>query len=287
MVSVFIIKKSLKGDNLDNGISNKIEENAAWNKVLLARNINRLRSLDIITSIFKDFIELHGDRKVEDDKSMVCGVALLDDCPVTIISQQKGRGQTDMEYRQYGMNKPSGYRKALRLMKQAEKFKRPIICFIDTPGAYPGVSAEKNGQAEAIASNLCEMFNIEVPIISIIIGEGGSGGALAISVANKIIMLENAIFSVVSPEGCASILFKDSKKAPYVAESLRLTANDLKELNIIDEIISEEGGNGQIIKRIKESIVAEIRRSIHLSGEKLREERFKKYRMIGGNIQFN
>lgn len=263
------------------------KENIAWVKVLTARNVNRLRSLDIINGICDSFIELHGDRKLEDDKSMVCGIGLIDDQPVTIISQQKGKGQADMEYRRFGMNMPSGYRKALRLMKQAEKFNRPVICLIDTPGAYPGVSAEENGQAEAIANNLCEMFNLKVPIISIIIGEGGSGGALAICVANKIIMLENAIFSVVSPEGCASILFKDARKAPFVACSLKLTADDLKEFNIIDEIISEDGGDEQIIKRIKDSIIHEILRCMKLSEDELREERFKKFRKIGSNIQFS
>lgn len=264
----------------------KKEFNEAWNKVLLARKISRFRSLDVIENIFDSFIELHGDRGIGDDKSLVGGIALLDNEPVTIISQQKGNNQSEMEYRQYGMTKPEGYRKSLRLMRQAEKFKRPIICFIDTPGAFPGVSAEEHGQAEAIARNLYEMANFTVPIVSIIIGEGGSGGALALGVANKVIMLENAIYSVVSPEGCASILFKDSRKAPNIANSLKLTAYDLKKNGVVDMTISEEGKIEDIYYRIKESIINELLFYRKLSGEEIRNERIKKFRSIGEEITF-
>lgn len=262
------------------------EINNAWNKVLMARKITRFRSLDIINYIFNSFIELHGDRGIGDDKSIIGGIALLDQQAVTIIGQQKGNSQSEMEYRQYGMTKPEGYRKSLRLMRQAEKFNRPIICFIDTPGAFPGVSAEENGQAESIARNLYEMANIKVPIISIIIGEGGSGGALALGVANKVIMLENAIYSVVSPEGCASILCKDSKKAPLVAENLKVTAKDLRSYGIIDEIISEEGTEKKIFNRIKQSIERELFRCSQLDGDELRQERIARYRNIGSEIVF-
>lgn len=258
----------------------------AWSKVLLARKITRFRSLDIISHIFDSFIEFHGDRGIGDDKSIIGGIGLLNDQAVTIIGQQKGNTISEMEYRQYGMTKPEGYRKSLRLMKQAEKFKRPIICFIDTPGAFPGVSAEENGQAEAIARNLYEMANYTVPIISVIIGEGGSGGALALGVANRVIMLENAIYSVVSPEGCASILRKDSRRAPEIAGDLKVTAKDLKNYGIIDEIISEEGIENSLFYRIKQSIEQELFRCSHLDGYELRKERITRYRNIGNEIVF-
>ncbi len=260
------------------------ESSNAWNNVLLARKITRFRSLDIINNIFNSFIQLHGDRGIGDDKSIVGGIALLNHQAVTIIGQQKGNTPSEMNYRQYGMTKPEGYRKSLRLMRQAEKFKRPIICFIDTPGAFPGVSAEENGQAEAIARNLYEMANFTVPILAIIIGEGGSGGALALGVANRVIMLENAIYSVVSPEGCASILCKDSRKAPDIAGNLKVTASDLLKFKIIDEIISEEGTEEIIFYRIKQSIEQELLRCSHLDGEELKKERISKYRNIGSDV---
>lgn len=266
-------------------IETKVND-VAWERVLMARKMSRFRSLDIINNIFDSFVELHGDRGIGDDKSLVCGIALLEDQPVTIIGQQKGNNQQEMEYRQYGMTKPEGYRKALRMMRQAEKFRRPIICFIDTPGAYPGVSAEEHGQAEAIARNLYEMSNFTVPIISIIVGEGGSGGALALTVANTVIMLENAIYSVVSPEGCASILCKDSRKAPEVADNLKLTADDLKSYGIIDRIISEEGEIGDLYCRLKENIITELFKYKQLSGEEIRNDRKVKFRSIGQNIEF-
>ena len=269
---------------------NSVEEignSNAWSKVLLARKITRFRSLDIINHVFDSFVELHGDRRIGDDKSIVGGIGLLNHQAVTIIGQQKGNTQSEMVYRQYGMTKPEGYRKSLRLMRQAEKFRRPIICFIDTPGAFPGVSAEENGQAEAIARNLYEMANYTVPILSIIVGEGGSGGALALGVANKVIMLENAIYSVVSPEGCASILCKDSRKAPNIAGDLKVTAGDLKTFRIIDEIISEDGTENVIFAKIKKSIEQELLRCCQLDGNELRKERIEKYRNIGSEIIFS
>lgn len=266
------------GDDSNYMSNEKRKDNSAWSKVLLVRNNNRFRSLEIIDAIFESFIELHGDRGIEDDKSMVCGIAMLDKIAVTVVSQQKGNSQSEMKYRQYGMTKPSGYRKAIRLMKQAEKFGRPIICIIDTPGAFPGISAENRGQAEAIAKNLYEMSNLKVPIISIVIGEGGSGGALALGVANKIIMLENSIFSVITPEGCASILWKDAKMAQKVAEYLKLTAQDLYSFGIIDYIISEEGSLEMICCRIRECILEFLKECSNQTGEELKQNRQLKYR---------
>lgn len=276
-----------EGVTVNNSSVEEVENRNSWGKVLLARKITRFRSLDIITHVFDSFIELHGDRGIGDDKSIVGGIGLLNHQAVTIIGQQKGNTISEMEYRQYGMTKPEGYRKSLRLMKQAEKFKRPIICFIDTPGAFPGVSAEENGQAEAIAKNLYEMANYTVPVISVIIGEGGSGGALALGVANRVIMLENAIYSVVSPEGCASILCKDSRKAPDMAGDLKVTAKDLKKYGIIDEIISEEGTEDKIFYRIQQSIEQELLRCSQLAGTELKKERISKYRSIGNEIIFS
>lgn len=272
---------------MKNSSVEEIGNSNAWSKVLLARKITRFRSLDIINYVFDSFIELHGDRGIGDDKSIVGGIGLLNHQAVTIIGQQKGNTPSEMEYRQYGMTKPEGYRKSLRLMRQAEKFQRPIICFIDTPGAFPGVSAEENGQAEAIARNLYEMANYTVPIISVIVGEGGSGGALALGVANRVIMMENAIYSVVSPEGCASILCKDSRKAPDIAGNLKVTAGDLKNHRIIDEIISEEGTEEVIFGKTKQSIEQELLRCSQLEGNELREERIAKYRNIGSEIIFS
>lgn len=211
----------------------------AMDKVGLARKSDRPKSLDYINLIFDDFIELHGDRCYSDDKSIVAGIAKINDIPVTVIGQQKGKTTSENIERNFGMTNPDGYRKALRLMKQAEKFGRPIITFIDTPGAYPGIGAEERGQGEAIARNLMEMSRLEVPVICIVIGEGSSGGALALGVGDRIVMLENAVYSILSPEGFASILYKDASKASEAAEKMKITAQDLKEMNIIDKIISE------------------------------------------------
>jgi acetyl-CoA carboxylase carboxyl transferase alpha subunit len=269
---------------MNNSHVKKMGNSSAWSKILLARKINRYRSLDIINYVFDFFMELHGDRGIGDDKSVVGGIGLLNQQAVTVIGQQKGNTQSEMEYRNYGMTGPEGYRKSLRLMRQAEKFKRPIICFIDTPGAFPGVSAEEHGQAEAIARNLYEMADFTVPILSIIIGEGGSGGALALGVANRVMMLENAVYSVVSPEGCASILCKDSRKAPDMANNLKMIAADLKNYGIIDEIISETGAKEVIFDRIKQSIQKELLRCSQLDGYELKRERIAKYRNIGNEM---
>lgn len=208
-----------------------------WDKVNLARHSGRPTTLEYIERIFEDFVELHGDRSFKDDFAIVGGIASIEGTPVTVIGHQKGRDTKENIKRNFGMPHPEGYRKALRLMKQAEKFRRPIICFIDTPGAFCGIGAEERGQGEAIAKNLMEMARLKTPIISIIIGEGGSGGALALGVGDKIYMLEHSIYSVLSPEGFAAILWKDSTKAKEAAEVMKITAQDLKSFNIIDGII--------------------------------------------------
>ena len=257
----------------------------AWDKVTLAREQGRPKALDYINNIFKEFVELHGDRYFGDDKSIVGGIALLEKIPVTVIGAQKGKNVRENMERNFGMPNPEGYRKALRLMKQAEKFKRPIITFIDTPGAYPGMGAEERGQGEAIAKNLMEMSKLKVPIICIVIGEGSSGGALAIGVGDKIVMLENAVYSILSPEGFASILYKDSSKAKEAAENMKLTAKDLKKLGIIDKIIEEPENGAQndfetICKNIKEYLLREIKRLEKLTERELVEKRYKKFRVM-------
>ena len=252
-----------------------------WKKVLAIRNGNRFKSLEILSGIVDSVFELHGDRYFGDDKAIVGGLADLKRTALTVIAQNKGINSKEQIERQYGMPLPEGYRVALRLMKQAVKFNRPIVCIIDTPGAYPGVEAEKRGQAESIARNLFEMSRLKVPVISVIIGEGGSGGALALGVANKIIMCENAIFSVVSPEGCASILWRDSKLAPKAAESLKLTANDLYKLEVVDEIISEENGVSEICSRLRQSMETYFEECKGKSVDTIQRERFDKFRNMG------
>jgi acetyl-CoA carboxylase carboxyl transferase subunit alpha len=218
---------------------------SAFERVKLARHLERPYTLDFIERLFEDFVELKGDRRYADDPAIVCGFALYHGAPVAVIGQQKGRDAKQRRYRNFGMTKPEGYRKALRLMQLAEKFNRPVLTFIDTQGAYPGIDAEERGQAEAIARNLFEMSRLRVPIISTVIGEGGSGGALAIGVADVVLMLENAVYSVITPEGCAAILWKDSAEAPRAAECLKLTAVDLSRAGIIDAVVPEPHGGAQ------------------------------------------
>jgi len=261
-----------------------------WQKVQLARHPRRPYSLDYSHLLFTDFLELHGDRRFADDLAIVGGFAFFNGDPVVVIGQQKGRTTQENIERNFGMPHPEGYRKALRLMKLAEKFNRPVFTFIDTPGAYPGIGAEERGQAEAIAENLKEMSQLAVPIIVIVIGEGGSGGALAISLGDRILMLENAIYSVISPEGCAAILFRDASKAPEAAEFLKLTANDLYKLGIIDEIIPEPlGGAHRDYVATAENISKCLKQ--HLSQLKtipkkdLVELRYQKFRKIGHFVE--
>lgn len=257
-----------------------------WDKVTLSRHGERPTTLDYIECIFEGFIEFHGDRRFCDDSSIVGGIALLEDKAVTVIGHQKGRNTKENIKRNFGMAHPEGYRKALRLMKQAEKFKRPIICFIDTPGAFCGLGAEERGQGEAIALNLMEMSRLKTPILSIIIGEGGSGGALALSVGDKIYMLEHSIYSILSPEGFAAILWKDSTKAKQAAEVMKITAEDLKKYKIIDDIIKEPlGGAHKDIKQMSSSIKEMIIKGLkELQSQKINsllEKRYLKFRKIG------
>jgi len=241
---------------LRNDLSNKL---TPWDRVMLARLNERPTSLDYIEMIFDEFIEFHGDRLYGDDPAIVGGIATLDGIPVTVIGEQKGRNTKENLYRNFGMPHPEGYRKALRLMKQAEKFKRPIITFVDTPGAYCGIGAEERGQAEAIARNLMEMSTIDTLKIAIVIGEGSSGGALAISIADEIWMLENAVYSILSPEGFASILWKDASRAKEAADVMKMTAYDLKELGIINRIIKEPAGGAH---KAPQMVAEEIKRNL-------------------------
>jgi len=217
----------------------------AFERVQLARHPERPYTLDFIERLFEDFTEIHGDRRYADDPAIVCGFARFHGMPALVVGHQKGRDTRQRQFRNFGMPKPEGYRKAIRAMKLAEKFERPIFCFIDTPGAYPGIDAEERGQAEAIAYNLREMAKLVVPVIVTVVGEGGSGGALAIGVGDQVLMLENAIYSVISPEGCAAILWKDSSQAARAAEELRLTAPDLKREGIVDQVVAEPPGGAQ------------------------------------------
>lgn len=258
----------------------------AYEKVKIARHPERPYTLDFIERLFPDFLELRGDRRYADDPAMVCGVATFQDLPVVIVGQQKGRDTKQRRYRNFGMPKPEGYRKAIRLMHLAEKFGHPIVCFIDTPGAYPGIDAEERGQAEAIANNLIQMARLSVPIIITIIGEGGSGGALAIGVGDSVLMLENAIYSVISPEGCAAILWKDSTKSMRAAESLRLTAEDLLKLKIVDEVVEEPGGGAhesfdEAARLLEKSLARRLEHSLSLNPHERLARRYRRIRSLG------
>ena len=261
-----------------------------WDRVQVARHPERPTTLEYIALIFDDFIELHGDRTYGDDEAIVGGIASLNGQPITIIGHQRGKTTKENIRRNFGMPHPEGYRKALRLMKQAEKFGRPVICFIDTKGAYPGKAAEERGQSEAIARNLFEMAGLKIPLISIVIGEGGSGGALALGVANKILMLENSTYSVISPEGAASILWKDAALAKQAAEAMKITAPDLKEMGVIDEIISEiAGGAHRNIEKqaaiMKESLENTLSVLNNMSAEELVLDRYEKFKSIGKFVE--
>ena len=251
-----------------------------YERVKLARDSMRPTGLDYIRNIFKGFIEFHGDRRFADDPAIVGGIARLDGSPVTVIAIEKGHTAKERAQRNFGAPNPEGYRKALRLMKQAEKFGRPVICFIDTSGAYCGIGAEERGQGQAIAENLMEMTTLCVPVISILIGEGGSGGALALAVADRVWMLQNSVYSVISPEGCASILWKDSSFAPTAAANLKLTAEDAKALGVIERILSEKDmGKKEFYDRIRSLLTEEI---TGLSKDPdLITKRYDRFRRIG------
>ena len=265
-----------------NALTKKIFSSLSdWQISQLARHPNRLYTLDYLETVFDEFTELHGDRAYADDYAIIGGIAKLDDTPVMFIGQQKGRSTQEKIKHNFGMPRPEGYRKALRLMKMAEKFSLPIITFIDTPGAYPGIGAEERGQSEAIAKNLFEMSTLNTPIISVVIGEGGSGGALAIGVADKILMFEYSIYSVISPEGCASILYKDAAKANVAAESLKLTSTHLKKEGLIDDIIEEPLGGvhrdpDAAKQLLKEALIHQLKIVNAMSSEQLLQARADK-----------
>lgn len=257
-----------------------------WEKVQIARHKDRPTGKYYIDNIFKDFIEFHGDRLFGDDKAVIGGIASFEDISVTVIAITKGENTNENIERNFGMPNPEGYRKALRLMKQAEKFKRPVICFIDTPGAFCGVGAEERGQGSAIANNLFELSKLKTPIISVVIGEGGSGGALALTVADKILMLENAIYSILSPEGFASILWKDSKRVKEAANVMKITAQDLNEFGIIDKVVKEPRGGAhknpqKQISFIKKELEISINEIKNMKIDDIINNRYDKFRKIG------
>lgn len=282
-LSAEIEKLEVRLEKLEKDIYEHIKP---WDRVQIARHPNRPTTLDYIANVFDDFFECHGDRAFGDDEAIVGGVAKFRGLPITIIGHQRGKDTKENIRRNFGMPHPEGNRKALRLMKQADKFNRPIICFIDTKGAYPGKAVEERGQSEAIARNLFEMAGLKVPVICIVIGEGGSGGALALGVGNRIYMLENSTYSVISPEGAAAILWKDSAYAKQAAESMKITAPDLKELGIIDDIIPEiKGGAHKDVKKQAEEIDSILKKALKellmLSEEELIEDRYNRFRTIG------
>jgi acetyl-CoA carboxylase carboxyl transferase subunit alpha len=257
-----------------------------WQRSQISRHLNRPHTLDYINSLFTDFTELYGDKKYKDDPAIVVGFARYEEISLAVVGHQKGKDVREMGLRNFGMAHPEGYRKAMRIMDLANRWGKPIITFIDTPGAFPGIGAEERGQAEAIASSIYFMFSMDVPIITIIIGEGGSGGALAIGVGDRILMLENATYSVISPEGCAAILWRDGSKGPLAAEALKPTSYDLLKLNVIDEIIKEPFGGAhrnweQTFFNTKNSLIKHLKELIKIHPEELKQERYEKFRKMG------
>lgn len=263
-----------------------VEQKSAFERVQLARHPDRPYTLDFVERLFEEFVEFHGDRRFADDPAIVCGSARFHGLPIVVVGHQKGRDTKQRSYRNFGMPKPEGYRKALRVMQLAEKFGRPIFTMIDTPGAYPGIDAEERGQAEAIAFNLREMAKFTVPVIVTVIGEGGSGGALAIGVGDQVMMLENSIYSVISPEGCAAILWKDAKQADRAAEGLRLTAQELLEQNIVDQIIPEPPGGAhtdydQAARHLDAALTERLAEAVSCTQSERLTRRYNKLRQFG------
>lgn len=278
-----IIRLQKRSDELTASIFSSL---STWQYSQVARHPQRPYTLDYIERIFSDFEELHGDRSFADDPALVCGIGRLEGVPVAIIGHQKGRDTNDRIYRNYGMARPEGYRKALRIMKLAERFKLPVLTFIDTPGAYPGIGAEERGQSEAIARNLITMATLKTPIIATVIGEGGSGGALAIGVADKLFMMEYGTYSVISPEGCASILWKNADKAEEAAEAMRITAKNLQELGLVDEIIGEPLGAAhrdydKTAEMLKNSLVSAVNELVSNDIDDLVDTRQARIRQYG------
>jgi acetyl-CoA carboxylase carboxyl transferase subunit alpha len=261
-------------------------QNLAWQRVLLARHPKRPHTLDYVERLFTDFHEIHGDRLFADDPAIVCGMGFFEGRPVMVVGEQKGRDTKQKLHRNFGMPKPEGYRKAMRVMQIAAKFGRPVITFLDTPGAYPGIDAEERGQAEAIARNLREMSRLSTPVVAICIGEGGSGGALALGVGNRVFMMENAVYSVISPESCAAIIWRDSSKAELAAAALRLTAEDLLGLGLIDGVIPEPSGGAHenqdgAAELVRATLGAALEELGRLSERELVEQRYMKFRRMG------
>jgi acetyl-CoA carboxylase carboxyl transferase subunit alpha len=278
-----ILKLQKKSDQLLAEIYSRL---SPWQKVQISRHLSRPYTLDYIEAMLTDFTEMHGDRGFADDPAIVCGMAKLDGMPVVIIGHQKGRTLKERVYRNFGQPNPEGYRKALRLMRFAEKFKKPIITFIDTQGAYPGIGAEERGQGESIARNLYVMSLLKVPIVAVVIGEGGSGGALALGVADRVLMLEHATYSVISPEGCAAILWNNGAKASEAAELLKITAQDLFHMKVIDEVVEEPiGGAHRDARRaaelLKEAITRNLSEIKNISSDELVKLRYEKFRKLG------
>ncbi|HEY3839402.1 MAG TPA: acetyl-CoA carboxylase carboxyltransferase subunit alpha [Bryobacteraceae bacterium] len=262
------------------------ETNQAWARVQCARHPKRPHALDYVQKLLTGFQEIHGDRVFGDDPAIVCGMGMLDTIPIMVIAEQKGRDTKQKVIRNFGMPKPEGYRKAIRVMQLAAKFNRPIVTLLDTPGAYPGIDAEERGQAEAIARNLREMARLAVPVICVCIGEGGSGGALALGVGNQVLMLENAVYSVISPESCAAIIWRDSTKAELAAAALRMTAEDLKELGLIDGIVPEPSGGAHenpdvAAQNLRTALLASLGELVKLSSDELVQQRYAKFRKMG------
>jgi len=278
--------KDKKSDEAPESTDSQELTKTAFDRVLLARHADRPYTLDFVERLFEDFVELHGDKRFAEDPAIVCGLARFHGLPVVVVGHQKGRDTRQRSYRNFGMPKPEGYRKALRVMKLGEKFGRPIFTFIDTPGAYPGIDAEERGQAEAIAYNLREMAKLKVPIIVTVIGEGGSGGALAIGVGDQVLMLENATYSVITPEGCAAILWKDSSQAPRAAEELCMTAQHLHGEGIVDKIIPEPEGGAhndydQSARYLDSALSERLAEAVSCSQEERLSRRYSKLRRFG------
>lgn len=254
----------------------------AYDRVINARNSSRPMGGYYIDRLIDNFVELHGDRRYGDDSAIIAGIGMLNQIPVTVIAMERGDTIEDRIKRNFGCPSPEGYRKALRLMKQAEKFKRPVICFIGSSGAYCGIDAEERGQGQAIAENLFEMMTLKTPVISVVVGEGGSGGALALGVADTVVMLENSVYSVISPEGCASILWKDAGKAAEAAEALKLTADDLYKFGIVEKVISETGKtNKQICDDLKTELMRQLNEKMNMNETRLLNARYDRFRRIG------
>ena len=278
-----ILKLHKKSDQLRAEIYSRI---TPWQKALISRHPNRPYTLDYIEAMMTDFVEMHGDRAFADDPAIVSGMAKLDGMPLTVIGHQKGRTTKEKIFRNFGMPNPEGYRKALRLMRFAERFRKPLLTFIDTPGAYPGIGAEERGQGESIARNLSVMSQLKTPILSVVIGEGGSGGALALGVADRILMLEHSTYSVISPEGCAAILWNDGSKASEAAELLKITAQDLFQMKVVDEVVEEPIGGAHRDPRraaelLKEAVVRNLAEIRNVPFDDLLKQRYEKLRRIG------